>query len=244
MDPIERFSDAAKTALVLAQEEAERAHHSYIGTEHLLLGVLREGAGGAAVVLRSLGVEINAVRSAMAEILGRNEPITIRQIVPTARVKKVIELSFEEARSMGAEEVGTEHLLLGVLIEGEGLAAHLLQGLGAGLDNVRDQLSRRPPSGLPVRPLHDDRQLVAGLPDDADDRAFDELRRRAVALAAQRGEVLGSEHLLLALADPASGRPSEILQRHGLTMSAIGRLLDNRSGPPRASPGEDPQPPN
>ncbi len=99
MDPIERFSDAAKTALVLAQEEAERAHHSYIGTEHLLLGVLREGTGGAAVVLRSLGVEIKAVRSAMEGILGRNEAIIIRQLVPTAQLKKMIELSFGAARS-------------------------------------------------------------------------------------------------------------------------------------------------
>ncbi|MDQ6846538.1 MAG: hypothetical protein M3019_02990 [Candidatus Dormibacteraeota bacterium] len=130
--------------------------------------MLREGKGGAAVILRGLGVEIKAVRSAMEAILGRNEPIIIRQLVPTARVKKVIELSFEEARSMGAEEMGTEHLLLGLLIEGDGLGAHVLQDLGAGLDNVRDQLSRRPPSGVPVRPVHDDQQLAAGLPDDAE----------------------------------------------------------------------------
>lgn len=235
MDPIERFTDAAKTALVLAQEEAERAHHSCIGTEHLLVGVLREGTGGAAVVLRSLGVEIKAVRSAMEAILGRNESIIVRQLVPTARLKKVIELGFEEARSMGAEEVGTEHLLLGLLIEGEGLGAHLLQDLGAGLDNVRDQLSRRPPSGEPVRPVHDVQKLAGGLPDDAGARAFGEVVRRAVALAAQRSEVLGTEHLLLALAESASGIASEILARHGLPASAIERILNNGADPPPPS---------
>lgn len=240
MDPIERFTDAAKTALVLAQEEAERAHHSHIGTEHLLLGVLREGTGGAAIVLRSLGVEIKAVRSATEAILGRNESIIIRQLVPTARLKKVIELSFEEARSMGAEEVGTEHLLLGLLIEGEGLGAHLLQDLGAGLDNVRDQLSRRPPTGVPVRPVHDVQQRAAGLPVEVGARAFGEFVQCALALAAQRGEVLGTEHLLLALAEPASGRASEILERHGLTASAIERILNNGADPPPSSQDQEP----
>lgn len=235
MDPIERFSDAAKTALVLAQEEAERAHHSYIGTEHLLLGVLREGNGHAAVVLRSLGVEIKAVRSAMEEILGRNEPIAIRQIVPTARVKRVIELSFEEARSAGDEEVGTEHLLLGLLIEGEGVAAHILQHLGAGLDTVRDRLARKVPSGEPVRTA----RVVPDIRDEPGARAIDEIVRCAVALARQRGEVLGTEHLLLALAEQASGRASEILERHGLTRSAIGGILDDTADPPRPPQAED-----
>jgi ATP-dependent Clp protease ATP-binding subunit ClpA len=239
VDPIERFSDAAKTALVLAQEEAERAHHSYIGTEHLLLGVVREGKGRAAVVLRSLGVEIKAVRSAMEEILGRNERITIRQIVPTARVKKVIELSFEEARSAGHEEVGTEHLLLGLLIEGEGVAAHILQHLGAGLDTVRDRLSRGVPSGEPVRTA----RAVPDARDEAGARAIDEIVRRAFALPRQRGEVLGTEHLLLALAEQASGRASEILERHGLTRSAIEGILDDRASAPPPSQGQDPQPP-
>ena len=118
MYPFERFTERAKKVLTLAQEEAERSHHSYIGTEHLLLGLLREGEGLAAKVLNNLGVEITKVRQTIESVLGRNERIIIQQIIPTSRVKKVIEISFEEARRMGHNYVGTEHLLLGLLIEG------------------------------------------------------------------------------------------------------------------------------
>jgi ATP-dependent Clp protease ATP-binding subunit ClpC len=140
--PFERFTERAKKVLTLAQEEAERSHHSYIGTEHLLLGLLREGEGLAAKVLNNLGVEINKVRSTIESVLGRNERIIIQQIIPTSRVKKVIEISFEEARRMGNSYVGTEHLLLGLLIEGEGIAAHVLEDLGANLEKVRGEIER------------------------------------------------------------------------------------------------------
>jgi len=138
--PFERFTERAKKVLTLAQEEAERSHHSYIGTEHLLLGLLREGEGLAAKVLNNLGVEINKVRATIESVLGRNERIIIQQIIPTSRVKKVIEISFEEARRMGNNYVGTEHLLLGLLIEGEGIAAHVLEDLGANLEKVRGEI--------------------------------------------------------------------------------------------------------
>jgi ATP-dependent Clp protease ATP-binding subunit ClpC len=138
----ERFTERAKKVLTLAQEEAERSHHSYIGTEHLLLGLLREGEGLAAKVLNNLGVEIGKVRQTIESVLGRNERIIIQQIIPTSRVKKVIEISFEEARRMGHNYVGTEHLLLGLLIEGEGIAAHVLEDLGATLDKVRAEIER------------------------------------------------------------------------------------------------------
>src|SRR5205823_2221402 len=140
--PFERFTERAKKVLTLAQEEAERSHHSYIGTEHLLLGLLREGEGLAAKVLNNLGVEINKVRATIESVLGRNERIIIQQIIPTSRVKKVIEISFEEARRMGNNYVGTEHLLLGLLIEGEGIAAHVLEDLGANLEKVRGEIDR------------------------------------------------------------------------------------------------------
>jgi ATP-dependent Clp protease ATP-binding subunit ClpC len=140
--PFERFTERAKKVLTLAQEEAERSHHSYIGTEHLLLGLLREGEGVAAKVLNNLGVEIGKVRQTIESVLGRNERIIIQQIIPTSRVKKVIEISFEEARRMGNNYVGTEHLLLGLLIEGEGIAAHVLEDLGASLDKVRAEIER------------------------------------------------------------------------------------------------------
>ncbi len=142
MYPFERFTERAKKVLTLAQEEAERSHHSYIGTEHLLLGLLREGDGLAAKVLGNLGVEIGKVRQTIESVLGRNERIVIQQIIPTSRVKKVIEISFEEARRMGHNYVGTEHLLLGLLIEGEGIAAHVLEDLGANLEKVRNEIER------------------------------------------------------------------------------------------------------
>src|SRR3979411_162525 len=140
MYPFERFTERAKKVLTLAQEEAERSHHSYIGTEHLLLGLLREGEGLAAKVLNNLGVEIGKVRQTIESVLGRNERIIIQQIIPTSRVKKVIEISFEEARRMGHNYVGTEHLLLGLLIEGEGIDAHALEHPGATLDKGRAAL--------------------------------------------------------------------------------------------------------
>jgi len=138
--PFERFTEKAKKVLTLAQDEAEKSHHSYIGTEHLLLGLLREGEGLAAKVLSNLGVEIDKVRDTIDSVLGRNERIIVQQIIPTSRVKKVIEIAFEEAKRMNNTYVGTEHLLLGLLIEGEGIAAHVLEDLGASLDKVRHEL--------------------------------------------------------------------------------------------------------
>lgn len=142
MYPFERFTERAKKVLTLAQEEAERSHHSYIGTEHLLLGLLREGDGIAAKVLNNLGVDIGKVRQTIDSVLGRNERPITQQIIPTTRVKKVIEIAFDEARRMGHNYVGTEHLLLGLLIEGEGIAAHVLEELGATLEKVRAEIER------------------------------------------------------------------------------------------------------
>ncbi len=138
--PFERFTEKAKKVLTLAQDEAEKSHHSYIGTEHLLLGLLREGDGLAAKVLANLGVEIDKVRTTIESVLGRNERTVVRQITPTSRVKKVVEVAFEEAKRMNNTYVGTEHLLLGLLIEGEGIAAHVLEDLGANLEKVRTEL--------------------------------------------------------------------------------------------------------
>jgi ClpA/ClpB-like protein len=134
--PFERFSEDAKKTLTLAQEEAERSHHSYIGTEHLLLGVLRNQEGVGHKVLDRLGIHTAEVRLRIESVLGRNERIIIQQIVPTSRVKQVIEIAFEEARRMGSQNVGSGHLLMGLVIEGEGIAAHVLEDLGATADRV------------------------------------------------------------------------------------------------------------
>jgi ATP-dependent Clp protease ATP-binding subunit ClpC len=130
--PFERFTADAKRVLTLAQEEAERSHHSYIGTEHILLGILRLGQGIGPEALASLGIEIGLVRETIEAVLERNERIIIQQIIPTSRVKKVIEIAFEEARRMNQNFVNSGHLLMGLVIEGEGIAAHVLEDLGAG----------------------------------------------------------------------------------------------------------------
>jgi Clp amino terminal domain, pathogenicity island component len=142
MYPFERFTEDAKRCLTLAQEEAERSRHSYIGTEHLLLGLLRVEQGTACRVLTGLGVEIGTVRDVIKSVIGRSERILIQQMIPTSRVKKVIELSFEEARRMGDNEVETGHILLGLILEGEGIAAHVLQDLGATEAKVRPAVER------------------------------------------------------------------------------------------------------
>jgi ATP-dependent Clp protease ATP-binding subunit ClpC len=150
MYPFERFSEDAKRTLTLAQEEAERSHHSYIGTEHLLLGLLRNGSSTANRVLTDLGISIEEVRKTISSVLGQNERIQIQQIIPTSRVKTVIEISFEEARNMGRSEVDTGHLLMGLMIEGEGIAAHVLEDLGATHELVVAAVQRE--LGAPATP--------------------------------------------------------------------------------------------
>jgi ATP-dependent Clp protease ATP-binding subunit ClpC len=171
MYPFERFNEAAKKSLTLAQEEAERSHHSYIGTEHLLLGLLRVETGTAYRVLTGLGVDITTVRGVINSVLGRDERILIQSIIPTSRVKKVIELSFEEARRMGDNEVDTAHMLLGLIIEGEGIAAHVLTDLGATLEKVRPAIERMrsspPPQHASVDPPAPRRGAAVSFSSDA-----------------------------------------------------------------------------
>src|SRR5437773_4897710 len=141
MGPFDRFNDRAKRVLALAQDEAIRFNHNYIGTEHLLLGLVREGEGVAARVLDSLGVELSKVRTAVEFIIGRGDSTTSpSEITLSPRTKKVIELAIDEARKLGHSHVGTEHLLLGLVREGEGIAAGVLESLGVNLDKVRHQV--------------------------------------------------------------------------------------------------------
>jgi ATP-dependent Clp protease ATP-binding subunit ClpC len=139
--PFDRFNDRAKRVLALAQDEAIRFNHNYIGTEHLLLGLVREGEGVAARVLDSLGVELSKVRTAVEFIIGRGDSTTSpSEITLSPRTKKVIELAIDEARKLGHSHVGTEHLLLGLVREGEGIASGVLESLGVSLEKVRHQV--------------------------------------------------------------------------------------------------------
>ena len=138
----EKFSERARRVLSLAQEEAQRFNHNYIGTEHILLGLVRETEGVAARVLSSLSVDLTKVRSAVEFIIGRGEKPAQGEIGLTPRAKKVVELAVDEARRMNHTYIGTEHLLIGLLREGEGVAAGVLESLGVTLDKVRTETHR------------------------------------------------------------------------------------------------------
>src|SRR3989449_1756111 len=141
MGPFDRFNDRAKRVLALAQDEAIRLNHDYIGTEHLLLGLIREGEGEAARVLRSLGVEFSKARTAVEFVVGRGESGTSpSEITLSPRVKKAIELALDEADALGHRQLGTEHLLLGLVREGQGMASGVLESLGVSLEKVRHQV--------------------------------------------------------------------------------------------------------
>jgi len=139
-EKFDKFTDRARKVLTLAQEEAQRFNHNYIGTEHLLLGLVREGDGVAAKVLANMGVQLPKVRSAVEFIIGRGDTMIMGEIGLTPRAKKVIELSVDEARRLNHHYIGTEHLLLGLVREGEGIAAGVLESLGVNLEKVRAQV--------------------------------------------------------------------------------------------------------
>ena len=139
-DRFAKFTERARSVLSLAQQEAQRLNHSYIGTEHLLLGLVREGDGVAAVALRDMGVELEKVRGAVEHIIGHGEHETSGEIGLTRRAKKVLEMAVDEAKRMGHRYIGTEHLLLGLMREGDGVAAGVLESLGITLERTRMQI--------------------------------------------------------------------------------------------------------
>jgi hypothetical protein len=136
----ERFTDRARRVVVLAQEEARMLNHDYIGTEHILLGLIHEGEGVAAKALESLGISLETVRQQVEEIIGQGQQAPSGHIPFTPRAKKVLELSLREALQLGHNYIGTEHILLGLIREGDGVAAQVLVKLGADLNRVRQQV--------------------------------------------------------------------------------------------------------
>ncbi|MBW1639984.1 MULTISPECIES: ATP-dependent Clp protease ATP-binding subunit [Microbacterium] len=164
----ERFTDRARRVVVLAQEEAKMLNHNYIGTEHILLGLIHEGEGAAAKALESLGISLDAVREQVQDIIGQGQQQPTGHIPFTPRAKKVLELSLREALQLGHNYIGTEHILLGLIREGEGVAAQVLVKLGADLNKVRQQVIQML-SGSPGREpaavsgaAHDSQQSAQG----------------------------------------------------------------------------------
>jgi ATP-dependent Clp protease ATP-binding subunit ClpA len=181
----ERFTDGSRRVVVLAQEEARMLNHNYIGTEHILLGLLREGDGYAARALESLGISLDAVRQQVEEIIGHGQQAPSAHIPFTPRAKGVLELSLRESLQLGHGYIGTEHILLGLLREGDGVAAQVLVRLGADLDRVREQvlqlLAGYQGPDVGSAGSQPGGRARAGLPDDALAR-FDALDRRLTAL--------------------------------------------------------------
>jgi ATP-dependent Clp protease ATP-binding subunit ClpC len=136
----ERFTDRARRVVVLAQEEARMLNHNYIGTEHILLGLIHEGEGVAAKALESLGISLDALRQQVEEIIGQGQHTQSGHIPFTPRAKKVLELSLREALQLGHNYIGTQHILLGLSREGDGVAAQVLVQLGTDLNPVRQQV--------------------------------------------------------------------------------------------------------
>jgi ATP-dependent Clp protease ATP-binding subunit ClpA len=159
----ERFTDRARRVIVLAQEEAALLNHDYIGTEHLLLGLAHEGQGVAAKALESLGIRLEALRSQVEEAIGRGQRTPSGHIPFTPRAKKVLELSLRESQQLGHNYIGTEHILLGLVREGEGVAAQVLVKLGTDLTRTRQQVIQLlsgsaggPEEALGTRPVPED----------------------------------------------------------------------------------------
>ena len=137
----ERFTDRARRVIVLAQDEARMLDHNYVGTEHLLLGLIHEGDGIAAKALESLGISLDVVREQVEGIIGRGQQAPRSGHIPfTPRAKKVLEFSLREALQLGHSYIGTEHILLGLIREGQGVAAQVLVGLGVDLDRARERV--------------------------------------------------------------------------------------------------------
>jgi ATP-dependent Clp protease ATP-binding subunit ClpA len=221
--PFERFNDRAKKVLAFAQEEAIRLKHNYIGTEHLLLGLVREGESVAAKVLNALGVELSKVRTAVEFIIGpgdaANMPSSPSEITISPRAKTVIEFAMDEARKLNHRHVGPEHLLLGLVREGQGIASGVIESLGVTLEKVRQQvlatLGKEVPE--PATNVYSNILVQSGPFDLLDDAA-----KRVLSLAEEearqmRHNWIGTEHMLIALAR-SDGVAQRTLKELGVTL--------------------------
>ncbi len=192
----ERFTDRARRVVVLAQEEARMLNHNYIGTEHILLGLVHEGEGSAAQSLESLGISLEGVRAQVQEIIGRGQLTPTGHIPFTPRAKKVLELSLREALQLGHNYIGTEHILLGLIREGEGVAAQVLVKLGADLPRVRQQVIALLSGGQGKEPVQAGKRASESVPSTS--VVLDQFGRN-LTQAAREGTL-----------DPVIGRGKEI----------------------------------
>ncbi|WP_292700180.1 AAA family ATPase [Microbacterium sp. 69-10] len=207
----ERFTDRARRVVVLAQEEAKMLNHNYIGTEHILLGLIHEGEGVAAKALESLGISLDAVREQVQDIIGQGQQQPTGHIPFTPRAKKVLELSLREALQLGHNYIGTEHILLGLIHEGEGVAAKALESLGISLDAVREQVQdiigqgqQQPTGHIPFTPRAK--------------KVLELSLREALQLG---HNYIGTEHILLGLIREGEGVAAQVLVKLGADLNKV-----------------------
>ncbi len=233
--PFDRFNDRAKRVLALSQDEAIRFNHNYIGTEHLLIGLIREEEGVAARALRTLGVELEKARTALGFIVGRGDATTSpSEITLSPRTKKIIELAIDEARKLGQTRVNTEHILLGLAREGEGIASGILESLGVTMDKVRkvviQTLGQMRPT--PATNVYTNTLVQSGPFDLLDDAAKSVLSLAEEEARQMRHNWIGTEHMMIALL-----RSGSIAQR---ALESLGVTLDQaRAGVFKAVPPKE-----
>jgi len=243
MGPFDRFNDRAKRVLALAQDEAIRLGHNYIGTEHLLLGLVREGDSVAARALASMGVDLSKVRTAVEFVIGRNtEAPPPTEITLSPRTKKAIELAIDESRKLGADHVGPEHLLLGLVREGEGIASGVLESLGVSLAALRERviaiLGGHEPRAAPPSAQWSVRMAqTVDYPRHASrpfDR-FDDHAKHVMALAQDEAirmnhNYIGVEHLLVGLVRETEDASGRVLAGLGLDLAKARDGLERAIG--------------
>ncbi len=225
----ERFTERARQVIVFAQEEARILKHNYIGTEHILLGLLREEEGLTARVLDSLDITVERVRAQVVGIVGSGQEVTSGQLPFTPRAKKVLELSLSEARALGHSSIDAEHIVLGLVREGAGVAGRVLTDLVADPGRVREEVLRRldvrpqteprPPDGIRAQP---DQVEVGG----GNFERFSEPARQVVLLAQEEARVLkhnyfGTEHILLGLLREEEGLAARVLDSLDITVERV-----------------------
>jgi ATP-dependent Clp protease ATP-binding subunit ClpC len=201
----ERFTDQARRVVVLAQEEARTLGHNYIGTEHILLGLLSEREGLAAQALNSLEISLHAARVQVVEIVGRGSGQQSGHIPFTPRTKKVLELSLREAQRLGDDHIGTEHVLLGLAREGDGVGAQILVRLGASLDRVQEQVL----ATVRTAPAEQSRQVTVGRMPGGGMGAGASLRAVLSRLDEIAKRLTAIENLLAEMKAPATGAARE-----------------------------------
>ena len=251
-DRFDKFDEQARYALQYAQEEAQRFQHTYIGTEHLLLGLLHDETNVATTILRNMHVELVKVREAVEFIIGRGDRIVLGEIGLTPRAKKVIELAVDEARRLQHHYIGTEHLLLGLVREGEGIATGVLESLGVRLANARAEAIRvlalethtapnetpatqptNPPVHASSEPVKPRTVVIVQTKSSKPYAGYPFTEQSHTILANARAEAIrfehnyiGTEHLLLGMVSEGEGVAGAVLQNLGVELNRVRKAVE------------------